>query len=474
MVETAPAIAQTSSAATTPTFTRSLGAFGVIILTLSVLSPGVSVFVTGASILQTAGTGAIFAFLLGGLVNYCQTSMSAELGAAYPTAGYDYAAVGHAIGDWAGATTYIASIFSIPLFLNISALGIAIYLRPVLPDLDNNLATLLTVGVVTTLALLNIRSNERITGLFMVIELGALLVVAGLGLFHLQSGIHAMVFHPVHIENGVWAIAGLIVLGLATNSASWAVAGSSQALMFCEDMRRPETIGRIIMLSFLITVVTETAPVIGAIVGAHDLKAVLGSSAPFETFLRQYLPETGMKLMSLSIAIAIFNACLAGFIGIGRNVFAMGRTQLFTPSINHALTRLIPKTDAPWVAVLAIGVTTALATFLSLKFKILLLSGGFTMLTCFYIWGIFAGRRSGRTGTHAYRTPYYPLIPILGVLIVIGEVIVLWSDPDSGRPSLFICSGFYVIGYLYYRIVLVRRPEGWKMTGPADVDAMTR
>jgi len=474
VAETSPASAPNSGAPTTSKFTRSLSGFGVIVLTLSVLSPGVSVFVSGASILQTAGTGAIFAFLLGGLINYCQTSMSAELGAAYPTAGYDYAAIGHAIGDWAGATTYIASIFTLPLFLNTSALGIAIYLRPVLPGLDDNFVTLVTVGVVTALALLNIRTNERITGLFMAIELGALLLVAGVGLWHLQPGIHAMVFHPVHIENGAWAVAGLSALGLATNGASWAVGGSSQALMFCEDMRRPETIGRIIMLSFLITVISETAPVIGAIVGAHDLKAVLSSTAPFETFLRQYLPETGMKLVSLSIAIAIFNACLAGFIGIGRNVFAMGRTQLFTPSINHALTRLIPKSDAPWVALLLIGVTTALATFLSLKFKVLLLSGGFTVLTCFYIWGIFAGRRSGRTGTHAYRTPYYPLIPILGVLIVIGEVIVLWSDPESGRPSLFICAGFYFIGYLYFHMALARRPEGWKMTGPADVDATTR
>src|SRR3954464_7246770 len=93
-----------------PAFTRSLSGLGVIILTLSVLSPGVSVLVSGGSILALAGTGTVLAFVVGSLVCYCQTSMAAELGAAYPTAGYDYAAIGHAIGDWAGATTYIASI----------------------------------------------------------------------------------------------------------------------------------------------------------------------------------------------------------------------------------------------------------------------------------------------------------------------------------------------------------------------------
>src|SRR5947209_10240930 len=140
-----------------PKFTRSLSGFGVIILTLSVLSPGVSVLVSGGPILQAAGTGTVLAFLIGALVCYCQTSMIAELGAAYPTAGYDYAAIGHAIGDWAGATTYIASIFSIPLFLSTSAVGIAIYLQPFGIPLGAEAITFVVVAIVTGLSLLNIR-----------------------------------------------------------------------------------------------------------------------------------------------------------------------------------------------------------------------------------------------------------------------------------------------------------------------------
>src|SRR3954462_20049 len=143
-----------------PAFTRSLSGLGVIILTLSVLSPGVSVLVSGSSILAQAGTGVVLAFVAGSLVCYCQTSMAAELGAAYPTAGYDYAAIGHAIGDWAGATTYIASLAALPLFLNTSAVGIAIYLQPFGIPLSANAITFVTIGVVAMLSLLNIRSNE--------------------------------------------------------------------------------------------------------------------------------------------------------------------------------------------------------------------------------------------------------------------------------------------------------------------------
>jgi amino acid transporter len=456
-----------------PAFTRSLSGLGVIILTLSVLSPGVSVLVSGGSILAQAGTGTVLAFIVGSLVCYCQTSMAAELGAAYPTAGYDYAAIGHAVGDWAGATTYIASLAGIPLFLSTSAVGIAIYLQPFGIPLSANGITFAVIAIITIVSLLNIRSNEAITGIFMLIEGTALLLIAGLGIFHAQPGAAAAILHPIHVQDGAWFAVGIAITGIAVNNASWALAGSSQALMFSEDMKRPETIGRIIMLAFAITVVLETAPMIGVIVGSHDLRAVLSSDAPFEVFLSQYLPSFGLKLVSLSIAIAIFNACLAGFIGIGRNVFSMGRTRLFTPPVNRALMHLIRSTDAPWVAICLIALSTALATYIPLYFKILLLSGNYTIITAFYVWGVLAGRRSGRTGKAAYRTPAFPLIPLIGIAIVCGEVVVLWLDAESGRKSLFICAGIYALAYCYYRFVLMRRLDGWTLRGPEDIDAVT-
>ncbi|MBC7492463.1 MAG: APC family permease [Novosphingobium sp.] len=454
-------------------FTRSLSGFGVIILTLSVLSPGVSIFVSGASIIQQAGTGAVLAFVLGSAVCYCQTAMSAELGAAYPTAGADYASVGHAVGDWAGATLYIATLINIPLFLNTSAVGIATYLHPFGIPLSDTAMTLVVVATATVLSLLNIRSNEYVTGVFMVIEIAALLLVAGIGAWHFHPQAVAQVLHPQRVADGAWIAAGVGVVGIAVNNASWALAGSSQALFFSEDMKHPRTIGRIIMLSFAVTVVLECAPVIGVIAGAKDLHAVLASPAVFETFLTQYLPSFMLQFVSLAIALAIFNACLAGFVGIGRQVFSMARTRLFAAPINAALMQLTPRNESPWVAILAIGASTAIATYIPLFFKILLLSGGYTFLTAFYVFGVFRGRATGRTGHHDYRTPAFPLIPALGVLVVIGEIVVLWLDADAGRKSLLITAGLYAAAYSYYRLVLARRPGGWSLTGPADIDAGT-
>jgi amino acid transporter len=396
-----------------------------------------------------------------------------SFGSAFPTCGYDYAAIGHAMGDRAGVINYIASLLNFPLFLNTSAVGIAIYLRPLFPALNDDLVTFATIAVCTGLAMLNIRSSERITGLFLLIEVAALLLVAAVGLIHVQPHIQQLIAHPMTMRDGSWVGVGLGAMALAGTSASWSIGGSSQALYFSEDMKRPGTIGRIIMVSFLLTVILETAPVIGTIAGAEDLKAVLNSSAPFEEFLRQYLPDLGMKFLSISIAIAIFNATLAGFIAIGRNLFSMGRTQLFCPALNTALTRLTRKSDAPWIALLLIGLVAALAQLLTMRVKIMLLAGNLTFTTLFYVWAVFAGRRNGRTGRAGYRTPLYPLVPIVGVFIVVGEVVAQWIDRDVGRPSLFVWLGVYAVSYLYYRLVLMRRPQGWRMAGPEDIDAQT-
>lgn len=47
---------------TQPALTRSLGPIGVALLTLSVLSPAASVFISGADIVHQAGTGAALSF----------------------------------------------------------------------------------------------------------------------------------------------------------------------------------------------------------------------------------------------------------------------------------------------------------------------------------------------------------------------------------------------------------------------------
>ena len=82
---------------------RQLSSFGVLLLTLSSLSPVLSVYGVGGQVLQQAGTGAAGLFLLGLAAAVVWAMVYAELGSAFPYAGGDYVGVGTVLGiEWTG------------------------------------------------------------------------------------------------------------------------------------------------------------------------------------------------------------------------------------------------------------------------------------------------------------------------------------------------------------------------------------
>ena len=151
---------------------RVLGPVGVSLLTLSVLSPGASVLVAGVDVVHRAGTWTALAFLLGGLLTLIFTLSQAELGAAFPLAGGDYATIGNALGPRAGFIQFGLILFGTPIFLALSAVGVSIYVRALAPGLPATGTAIAALVASAALAVLNIRTGAKLTGTFLVIELG--------------------------------------------------------------------------------------------------------------------------------------------------------------------------------------------------------------------------------------------------------------------------------------------------------------
>ena len=81
---------------------RELSAFGVLLLTLSCLSPVLSIYGAGSDVLKHAGTGSAILFVIGMGFAAIWAMVYAELGSTYPYAGGDYVGVGSVLGPWAG------------------------------------------------------------------------------------------------------------------------------------------------------------------------------------------------------------------------------------------------------------------------------------------------------------------------------------------------------------------------------------
>lgn len=75
---------------------------------------------------------------------------------------------------------------------------------------------------------------------------------------------------------------------------------------------------------------------------------------------------------------------------------------------------------------------------------------------------MLVGRRRGLTGRAGYwRSPFFPLIPVLGFGVTAVLIVSDLTDADVGRPSLLLFTAMVAAALAWYWCVLSRRPGGW-------------
>lgn len=360
---------------TAPPLQRVLGPVGVTMLTLSVLSPGASVLVAGADILHQAGTGAALAFLLGGILTLVFTFAQAELGSSFPLAGGDYATIGNTLGPRGGFVQFGVNLLQTPVFIAVSATGVGLYLHVLLPALPATGTAIAALALAAGIASLNIRTGAALTGTFLAVELATLALIALLGFAHPVQSLATVFTAPVAFVAGAPTHLSLAAMGLAVAAASWATSGAGQAIYFSEEMHAPTSVGRLVIVIVLITVLCEFVPVLGIVIGADNLPAVFSSDAPFTAFFAQRASQLSATIVTLGIIAALFNAVVSGVTCYGRYLYSSGRDRIWAAPINRAFVRVHPRFGSPWVATLVVAASAVACWFLGLNQLIVLASG---------------------------------------------------------------------------------------------------
>ena len=126
---------------------RVLTVFGGVLLTLSCITPGSSLFIVVPPLVQTQGTGVVVTLALAALVSAGVALCYGELGTRFPVAGGEYSIVARVLGRGAGWLTFVLSLGMIVVVPPVIALGTAEYLSSVL-----ELPTAATGAVVLLLA----------------------------------------------------------------------------------------------------------------------------------------------------------------------------------------------------------------------------------------------------------------------------------------------------------------------------------
>jgi amino acid transporter len=318
------------------------------------------------------------------------------------------------------------------------------------------------------LGILHIRTNAWVTGLFLLVELLALVAISVLGFRDAKRPFMDLVAHPVWLNGNHLQATPLAAIGLATSVAIFAYNGYGSAVYFAEEMHDVRRIiAKTTLWALVITVLTELVPVTAALMGAPDLKAFFASQNPFSDLALATGGPVFNAAISIGIALAIINAVLATVLQNARFFYRTGHDKTWHPKINQAFIATHPRFQSPWMATLIAGIVSILMCFLGLDLILMLTGTGIVIVYIGVCLAAIFGRRYGTSSAALYRMPLYPVWPVIGLIALAYVLYTSALDPILGRPSLIINAGIVILSVLYYRFIL-GGPGAWTLSEPQE------
>ncbi|MEA2763358.1 MAG: basic amino acid/polyamine antiporter, family [Gemmatimonadaceae bacterium] len=461
MSSSAATLPEVEATPATRELVRALSLRDAIALVLTVIGTGV--FLKAAPMAQLVGSPSkvLLVWVAAGLLSLAGALTYAELGAMIPEAGGDYVFLREAYGGlpaflfgWtnlaviatggiAAVATILASFLS--AFLPLDAVWATrdFHLLGQVVHWRLGIQQLVAVAVIILFSAINARgvaAGARVQWIATLAKLGGIAIIV-LGAFLLShTGTWQHLRAPV--MPGVVG-GGVSAFGAAMLAALWAYQGWANVAMVGGEIEKPErNIPRALIYGMGIVIGVYLVTNL-AYFYALPFNEVLTSNS---TAYRDALPVAakaaqsffgyGAKLVSIAFIIAVIGT-LNGIILMNARVpYAMARDGLFFRKLGD----LSPATNVP---VTAIWVQAIWASVLAL-------SGTFDQITTsviFALWlffglvasSLFVLRRKLPAAPRRYRTPGYPVVPILFVLVAVWLVVnSLKAYPVESGAGLFL------------------------------------
>ncbi len=460
---------------------RALSLRDAIALVLTVIGTGV--FLKTAPMAQLVGTpsNVLLAWLAAGLLSLAGALTYAELGAMMPEAGGDYVFLREAYGNliaflfgWtnlvlistggvAAVATALASFLSsfVPLDAvwitrDFELLGRVVHWRL-------GIQQLVAVAVILLFSAINTRGvavGARVQWVATLAKLGGIAIIVAGAFFFSRSGSWDHLRAPV--TAGI-ASGGITAFGAAMLAALWAYQGWANVAMVAGEIEKPErNVPRALIYGMLLVILVYLVTNLAYFYALPFSEILTANSTAYRDALpvaakaAQTFFSYGAQLVSIAFIVAVIGA-LNGIILMNARVpFAMARDGLFFKRIGE----LNPKSRVP---VAAIWIQAFWACVLAL-------SGTFDQITTsviFALWifyalvgsSLFVLRRKVPAAPRRYRTPGYPVVPILFVLVAVWLVISsIKAYPIESAAGLFLIA-LGLPFYLYFQIMRRRAGE---------------
>jgi APA family basic amino acid/polyamine antiporter len=426
---------------------------------------GGSIFVLTGPAIGIAGSAVIVAFIINAIITLFTAMAYAELGSAMPEAGGGYLWVREGlprpnafISGWMAWLAHIiaGSLYAVSFasfltgLLDMTNLSHDLVLLNIIP-LDKFIAVV-SVAAFTYINIKGTSETGKTGDVVTIIQLGLIFILIAGGLW-IMSGqpnwqMNFSNFAPMGIS-GIVAAMGLTFI---------AFEGYEVIVQTGEELKNPRrNIPRAIFIS------------LGAVVILYCLIAFVAIGAIFPAGIEswKFIGESGelgiMKAAELLIPYGAFIVLGGGLISTlaalnattfssARVAFAMGRNY----NMPNQLSAIHKKNKTPYVAILISGIIMAIMAY-ALPLGQIAVAAGVIFLLLFTqvnMAVITIRRIYGDKLEYGFKTPFFPVIPIIGIFLNLGlAIFLLFTQPLSWAITFV----WVAIGFFVYRMYTFRK-----------------
>ena len=379
---------------------------------------GAGIFVLSGTAISLAGTGALIAFVLVGIVALIVAMELGELGSLMPHAnGATYSYVHRAFGSELGFITGILMFFGLATLVSVVSLGFGTYLSGMLGMPTNPYSLIFAVALITALTIANLfglRDVIKVNFVLVVFKIAILLLFVGFALYLVSStGIAAGRFAFTLSNDGIDSIFAASVVVFSAYSGF-------QAISSFTDRIRGRAIGaaKALIASVVISIFVY-AMVVFALLLLLPQSAYAVSGNPLSFALRASgAPAWFCTLINFGAIIATASASLAIMMSASKSLYQMAADGLL-PRFARAYNR---KTDSATNCVLITALVGIMMLFAGNIYLLASISN-FGLLTAYLMTG-FALIHFRRNGSRpAFKIPLYPYLPIVGIIALMALLI---------------------------------------------------
>ena len=443
---------------------RSLGLLDILMVGIAAMIGG-SIFVLTGPAIGLAGSAVIIVFIINGIITLFTAMAYAELGSAMPEAGGGYLWVREGLprpnAFISGWMAWLAHIIAGSLY----AVSFASFLTGLLDmtNISHDLLLLNLIPLDKLIAVLSIAAFTYINfkGTSETGKIGVVVTIIQLGLIFIliTAGLWIMNGSPDWEMNfsdfGSMGVTGIVA---AMGLTFIAFEGYEVIVQTGEEAKNPRrNIPRAIFIS------------LGAVIILYCLIAFVSIGAIFPVGIEswKYIGDGGelgiMKAAELILPYGAFIVLGGGLISTlaalnattfssARVAFAMGRNY----NMPNQLSAIHRKNKTPYNAILISGIIMAIMAY-GLPLAQIAVAAGVIFLLLFTqvnLAVITIRRIYGDKLEYGFKTPFFPVIPIIGIFLKLGlAVYLLFTQPLSWVITIV----WVVIGFFVYRLYTFRK-----------------